>query len=231
MWEKLTIYKQLDKKNINAIFKKFGEALLSELDGYSLNQTNSVIKISRQTDELEQAIFIEKERRGYNLKISTCIKPIDFYKKHRYYMVNVVPLGDIMNNYRKTSYPLTQEWNYLAVHLAERINKEIRDYFRKYDSFNKIIDNRKDIEPKDFSFENKYELLIYAAIRTKNKSLLNLYIDKKLLIPAMKITQSEYLKPDSGEIDEVAFLSKIKELARDGDFMAIENEISIINRV
>jgi len=141
-------------------------------------------------------------------------------------MLNIVPLGDLMKNYRKTFYPLTQEWNDLAIYLATRIKTEIEKYFKNYNSFDKIIDNRKDIEPKDFGLDNKYELLIYAAIRTKNKSLLNLYLDKKLSRPAMQVTQSEYLKPDDKEIDEVSFLRRIKAFAETGDFASIEEEIA-----
>ncbi|WP_316787678.1 hypothetical protein [Pedobacter frigoris] len=231
MWEKLTIYRQLDKKDINKIFKNFGLTLLSLLEGYIINQTSSVIKISRQVGQLEQAIFIERNTGGYTLNVSTSIKPIDFYKQHKFTMVNIVPLGEIMNNHRRTSYPLTQEWNELAVFLAARINTEVESYFEKYNSFNKIIDKRKDMEPKNFSLDNKYELLIYAAIRTKNKSLLNFYLDKKLSRTVTRISQSEYLKPNNNEIDEVAFLTKLKTLAQDGDFISIEDEIVAIHQI
>lgn len=225
MWEELEIYNQLDKKDINPTFKNFGKTILSYLSGYSIEHTNSLIKISRQINSLEQSIFIEKQSGSNTLKILTCIKPIDFYKRHKFTMVNIVPLGDIMNNHRRTSYPLTKEWNELAVYLSTRIKTEIENHFLKYNSFDKIISNRKDIEPKDYGIDNKYELLIYAAIKTKNKSLLNLYLDKKLSNPLTRISQSEYLKPVIGETDETAFLFAIKEFAQIGDFESIEKEI------
>jgi len=80
MWEDLKVYKQLDKKDINQTFKKFGNTLLALIDGYSIDQTSSIIKLSRQLNQLEQAIFIEKDKGSYNLKISTSIKTIDFYR-------------------------------------------------------------------------------------------------------------------------------------------------------
>src|SRR5215218_728492 len=147
MWEELKVYKQLDKKDINPTFKKFGNTLVSFIDGYSINQTASVIKLSRQINHLEQAVFIEKDKGSYNLKVRTSIKPVDFYRRHKFTMLNIVPLGDIMNNYRRTFYPLTQEWNELAIYLAARIKKEVEDYFQKYNSYDKIIDRRKEIEP------------------------------------------------------------------------------------
>ncbi|MEO7485695.1 MAG: hypothetical protein ABIU77_01285 [Ferruginibacter sp.] len=230
MWEELKAYKQLDKKDINPSFKKFGKALLSLIDGYSVDQANSVIKVSRQVNQLEQAIFIEKERSFYNLTVKTAIKPVDFYRSHKFTMINIVALGDIMNNHRRTTYPLTQEWNELAIYLATIIKTEIENYFEKYNSYDKIIDNRKNIEPKNFGLDNKYELLIYAAIKTKNTSLLNLYLSKKSSRPVMQISQSEYLKPGKNEIDEIPFLNRIKALAQIGDFESIENEIATINK-
>ncbi len=143
-------------------------------------------------------------------------------------MLNIVPLGDIMNNYRRTFYPLTQEWTELAVFISKRIKLEIEQYFQTYSSYEEIINNRKKIEPKDFGLGNKYELLIYAAIKTKNKSLLNLYLDKKINLPVIGISMSEYLKPDSREIDEDAFLKRIKAFAVNGDFKSIENEIEAL---
>jgi hypothetical protein len=164
MWEELKVYKQLDKKDINATFKKFGNTLALLIDGYTIDQTISVIKLCRQVNQIEQAIFIEKDKGTYDLKVRTSIKPIDFYKRHKITMLNIVPLGDIMNNHRRTTYPLTQEWNDLAIYLASRIKTEVEHYFQKYDSYDKIIDSRKELEPKEFGFDNKYELLIYAAI-------------------------------------------------------------------
>lgn len=228
MWEDLKVYKQLDKKEINLTFKKFGNAILAELDNYEINQTSSLIKLSRQVNELEQSIIIQKGAGSYQLKVHICIKPIDFYKRHKFTMVNMVPLGDIMNNYRRTSYPLTQEWNDLAVFLAVKIKSEIEQHFQKYNSYEKIIDRRKEIEPKDFAIDNKYELLIYAAIRTRNKSLLLEYLDKKISRPGMLVSQSEYLKPDDQEINEVDFLQRIKTLAQNGDFITIEKEIELV---
>jgi hypothetical protein len=228
MWEELKVYKQLDKADINPTFKKFGSTLVSLIDGYSIDQTTSLIKLSRQVNQLEQAVFIEKDKGSYNLKVRTSTKPVDFYRRHKFTMLNIVPLGDIMHNHRGTSYPLTQEWNDLAVYLATRIKTEVEHYFQKYNSYDKIIDRRKEVEPKDFGLDNKYELLIYAAIKTKKKDLLNQYLDKKISRPVMGITQSEYLKPDSKEIDEKIFLDRIKSFALTGDFVNIENEIAAI---
>ncbi|MBK7292047.1 MAG: hypothetical protein KBF82_13315 [Chitinophagaceae bacterium] len=228
MWEDLKVYKQLDKADINPTFKKFGNTLISLLDGYSIDQTASLIKLFRQVNQLEQAVFIEKDKGSYNLKVKTSIKPVDFYRGHKFTMLNIVPLGDIMNNHRRTSYPLTQEWNDLALYLATRIKTEIEHYFQKYNSYDKIIDRRKEIEPKDFGLDNKYELLIYAAIKTKKKELLNQYLDKKMSRPVMGITQSEYLKPDNQEIDEKSFLDRLKSFALTGDFINIEKEIAAV---
>jgi hypothetical protein len=230
MWEELKVYKQLHKADINPTFKKFGSILVSLIDGYSIDGTTSLIKLSRQVNQLEQAVFIEKDKGSYNLKVRTSIKPVDFYRRHKFTMLNIVPLGDIMNNHRRTSYPLTQEWNDLAVYLATRIETEVELYFQRYNSYDKIIDRRKEVEPKDFGLDNKYELLIYAAIKTKKKDLLNQYLDKKISRPVMGITQSEYLKPDSKEIDEKIFLDRIKSFALTGDFVNIENEIAAIGR-
>lgn len=229
MWEELKVYKQLEKAYINPTFKKFGNSLVSLIDSYSIEQTASIIKLFRHVNQLEQAIFIEKDKGSYNLKVKTSIKPIDFYRRHKFTMLNIVPLGVIMNNHRRPSYPLTQEWNDLAIYLATRIKTEIEHYFQKYNSYNKIIDRRKDIEPKDFGLDNKYELLIYAAIRARDKDLLNQYLDKKMSRPVMGITLSEYLKPETKEIDELFFLPRIKSMALTGDFANIENEIAAVS--
>lgn len=228
MWEELKVYKQLDKAEINPTFKKFGATLLSLINGFKLDQTASIIKLSREVNQLEQAIFIEKDKGTYNLKVRTSIKPVDFYRKHKYTMLNIVPLGNILKNHRRTSFPLTQEWNDLAIYLAKRIKIEIEKYFETYNSYDKIIAKRKEVEPKDFGLDNKFELLIYAAIRTRNKELLNQYLDKKMNRPVMGITQSEYLKPENNEIDEKSFLQRIKNLTLTGDFASIENEITIV---
>lgn len=230
MWENLTVYRQLDKIDINPTFKKFGTTLLSLTEGFQLNQTTSIIKLSREFNQLEQAVFIEKDKGSYNLKVKTSIKPVDFYRKHKFTMLNIVPLGDILNNHRRTSFPLTKEWNALAVYLATRIGKEIESYFHMYSSYEKIIDRRKEIEPKDFGLDNKYELLIYAAIRTKEKELLNQYLDKKMDRSVMAISHSEYLKPNSEEIDEKSFLERLKALALKEDFTNIEKEIALAIR-
>lgn len=97
MWEELKVYRQLDKAEINPTFKKFGTTLLSLTNGFKLDQTASIIKLSREVNQLEQAIFIEKDKGAYNLKVRTSIKPVDFYRKHKYTMLNIVPLGDILN--------------------------------------------------------------------------------------------------------------------------------------
>ncbi|MGN7784465.1 hypothetical protein ACTJIJ_08060 [Niabella sp. 22666] len=226
MWEELKVYKQLDKADINPTFKKFGSILVSLIDGYSIHQTASLIKLSRQVNQLEQAVFVEKDKGSYNLKVRTSIKPVDFYRRHKFTMLNIVSLGDIMYNYRRTFYPLTKEWTDLAAYLATRIKTEIEEYFQKFNSYDKIIERRKEIEPKGPELNNKYELLIYASIKTKKKDLLNQYLDKKISRPVMGITQSEYLKPDSKEIDEKIFLDRIKSFALKGDFFNIENEIA-----
>lgn len=228
MWEELKVYHQLDKKEINASFKKFGLRILSELDAYKIDQTSSMIKLYRIVNQLEQAVFIEKSTGSYNLKVLTSIKPTDFYLHHKFTMLNIVSLGDIMSNHRRTSYPLTQEWQYLATFIADRIKNEIENYFSKYNSFDKIISNRNDIEPKNSGLDNKYELLIYAAIRTKDKTLLDFYIDKKLSKPVMQISKSEYLKPENRQINEIDLLTKIKKLAHDNEFDRIEALISNI---
>jgi hypothetical protein len=228
MWEELKVYKQLDKADINQTFKKFGNTLVSLIDDYSIDQTTSLIKLSRQVNQLEQAVFIEKDKGSCNLKVRTSIKPVDFYRQHKFTMLNIVPLGDIMNNHRRTSYPLTKECNDLAIYLATRIKTEVEQYFQKYNSYDKIIDRRKDIEPRDFGLDNKYELLIYAAIKTKKKDLLNQYLDKKISRPVMGITQSEYLKPGNQEIDEKTFLERLKSFALTGDFANIEYEIAAL---
>jgi len=226
MWEELKFYKRLDKAEINSTFKKFGNNLVSLIDDYTINQTASLIKLSRQVNQLEQAVFIEKDKGSNNLNVRTSIKPIDFYRRHKFTMLNIVPLGEIMNNHRRTSYPLTQEWNELAIFLASRIKTDIENYFQKYNTYDKIIEKRKEIEPKDYGLYNKYELLIYAAIRTKKKDLLIEYLDKKMNRPVMGITQSEFLKPDSNEIDEKTFLQRLKSFALTGNFTNIEKEIA-----
>ncbi|OQP56804.1 hypothetical protein A3860_09470 [Niastella vici] len=230
MWEELKVYKQLDKKDINPTFKKFGKALLSHLDGYIIDQTSSMIKISRQVNQLEQAVFIGKSRGSYELQVRTSIKPLDFYRRHIFTMLNIVPLGDIMNNYRRTFYPLTQEWNDLAFFLATRIKAEVEEYFQSYNSYEKIIERRMEIEAQEFDLNNNYELLIYAAIKTRNQSLLLSYLDKKISKPVMPISHIEYLKPESGEINEAAFLQVIKKHAHTGDFASIEKEIEIVGK-
>lgn len=231
MWEELKVYKQLEKADINPAFKKFGSTLVSHIDGYSIDQTVSLIKLCRHVNQLEQAVFIEKDRGSYNIKVSTSIKPVDFYRKHKFTMLNIVPLGDIMNNHRRTSYPLTQEWNELAIYLATRINTYVENYFQLYNSYDNIIDRRKVVESNDFTLNNKYELLIYAAIRTKKKDLLIQYLDKKISQPSMRITQSEYLKTGNQDLDEKCFLDRLKSFALAGDFTNIEKEIAAIGGI
>ncbi len=86
--------------------------------------------------------------------------------------------------------------------------------------------NRKKIEPKSVGIDNKYDLLIYASIWTENRKRLLEYIDKKLERPVRQITQAEYLKPIKGEANEMEFYSKIKELAKRGDFSKIQKLIT-----
>ncbi len=107
---------------------------------------------------------------------------------------------------------MTQEWLELADYLVRRVENEMESYFKEFDTFDKIIKQRTKIEPRDFGLNNKYELLIYAAIKTGNSKLLSQYIDKKLERPTMNISKAEYLKPEKDEISEVEFLTKIKEL-------------------
>ncbi|WP_138480580.1 hypothetical protein [Dyadobacter bucti] len=228
MWEEIKVYRQLDKREINPIFRQLGKSLVARIDGYSIEHTNSIIKLFRQKNHLEQSIFIEKTSGSYDLNVTICIKPTDFYRKHKFSMVNIVPLGEILNNYRRTSYPLTQEWDELSVFLSKIIKAEVEDYFQRYDSYSKIIKRRKEIEPKSLDLDNKYELLIYAAIRTRNLSLLLFYLDVKLRSPAMRITRSEFQKPDGRDIDQVAFLETIRGYAQAGDFENIEKEILLI---
>ncbi|WP_345258533.1 hypothetical protein [Flaviaesturariibacter amylovorans] len=140
-------------------------------------------------------------------------------------MLNIVTLGDIMNNFRRSSYPLTQEWEMLAEFLAIKIKDEVEKYFAQYDSFEKIIENASVLERRTGLLENVYELLIYAAIKTRQASLLQEYLSKKLSRPVMRISHSEYLKPIK-EIDEVAFLQRIQSLLSNSDFQGIDNEVS-----
>ena len=230
MWQDLKVYQQLDKKDINSTFKKFGIEILSKLDNYLIEPTSSMIKLFRNVNKLEQSVFIEKVTGTYDLKVWVCIKPIDFYLRHKFTMINIVPLGDIMNNHRRTSYPLTKEWQELAIFISHRIKEEIENHFNKYNSFAKIIDNRKSIEGTNIGLDNTYELLIYAAIKTKNKELIDFYINKKLVRPVMRISKSEYLKPTNQQVDEVDFLTKIKKLARENDFDNIEIQIHNLAR-
>lgn len=145
--------------------------MVSLINDYSIDQAASLIKLSRQVHQLEQTVSIEKDKGSYYLKVRTSIKPVDFYRRHRFTMLNIVSLGDIMNNHRRTSYPLTQEWNDLAIYLEIRIKTDVENYFQTYNSYDKIIERRKEIESKSFGLDNKYELLIYAAIKTKKRPL------------------------------------------------------------
>lgn len=230
MWEQLTVYRPLDKKEINSAFKKFSHELTNQLGDFAVERTNSVIKLYRHRNNLEQSIFIEKHISPDKLQIRVCIKPTDFYKIHKFTMVNIVPLGDILGHYRKSFYPLTEEWSELASYLSGQIRHEVEKYYAKFDSYEKIIKLRKEIEPRDFGLENKYELLIFAAIKTKNSELLTLYIDKKLKWPPMQITKAEYLKADRDEIDEIEFLNKVKDLGRENKFAEIEEMLKSVQK-
>jgi len=230
MWEQLTVYRPLDKKEINTAFKKFGQELTNQLTDFTVDQTNSVIKIYRLRNNLEQCVFIEKHISPDKLQVRVCIKPTDFYKTHKFTMVNIVPLGDIVGQYRKSFYPLTEEWFDLATYLSERIKNDVEKYFTKFDSYDKIIKLRREIEPKDGGLDNKYELLIFAAIKTRNSELLIVYIDKKLERPTMQITKAEYLKADKDEINEIEFLSKVKELGQQNKFDDIEEMLKSVQK-
>lgn len=221
-WEQLKVYHSLDKKNINPTFKKFGNIFKTKLNGYSVEQTGSMLKISKICNELEQAIFIEKSL-GNSLEVIICLKPVDFYKPHKFTMIFPVALGDILNNHRRNYFPLTKEWEILADYLMERINNEIEDHFEKYNSYRKIIQNRAEIEPEEKRIlSNRYELLIYAAIKTQNKDLLERYLDYKIKNSAMRISKSEFLKPHPKEINEEEFLNSISNLVKENDFKKIE---------
>jgi hypothetical protein len=231
MWEDHKVYKPLNKKDYNPVFKQFGATLISYLNGYSMTRTNSMIKLSKQVNQLELAVFIEKRTGGYWLEVKTAIKPVDFYRQHKFTMLNIVELGTIMKNSRRTSYPMTQEWKDLVVYIAARINIDIELYFELYNSYEKIVERRTNIEPGNNNFPtNRYELLIYAAIRTRNKELLNQYLVRKLNFPMFTISSTEYLKPDKHEVDELALLRRIQLFAQIGDFDNIEREISKVFR-
>ncbi len=230
MWEQLTVYRPLAKKEINSAFKKFSQELTNQLSDFAVERTNSVIKLYRLRNNLEQSVFIEKHISPDNLQVRVCIKPADFYKTHKFTMVNIVPLGDIMGQYRKSFYPLTEEWFDLAIYLSERIKHDVEKYFSKFDSYDKIIKLRKEIEPKDFGLDNKYELLIFAAIKTRNPELLTVYIDNKLKRPIMQITKAEYLKADKDEIDEVGFLNKVKGFGKENKFDEIEEMLKSVQK-
>jgi len=222
MWEKLTVYRPLDKKLVNQAFKDFGRELAKLLPDYTIEQTSSVIKVYRFRNRLEQSIFIEKSKGGVDLQVRVCIKPEIFFKKHKFTMINIVPLGEILGMYRRSFYPLTEEWIDLAIYLSKRIQNEVERYFAKFDTYEKIIRQRKDIEPKNIDFENKYELLIYAAFKTFNIDSLMKYLDKKRESTAMQITHTEFLKSEENEIDQEVFFSKIKVLALEKKFKEIE---------
>lgn len=100
MWEDLKVYRRLDKKDINPTFKKLGLELKKRLTDYTVEQTNSIIKISRQLNEIEQGIFIEKHIGPADLQVRVSLKPVDFYKRHKFTMLNIVPLGDIIDLFR-----------------------------------------------------------------------------------------------------------------------------------
>ncbi|MBZ0246084.1 MAG: hypothetical protein K8H85_09075 [Cyclobacteriaceae bacterium] len=228
MWENLEVYRPLDKKGINSAFNKFAQELTNQLSEFAVDQTNSVIKIYRLRNNLEQCVFIEKHISPDKLQVRVCIKPTDFYRKHKFAMVNIVPLGDIMGQHRKSFYPLTEEWFDLAIYLSERIKLDVERYFAKFDSYEKIIKLRKEIEPKDFGLDNKYELLIYAAIKTRNSHLLAVYIDKKLERTTIQIANSEYLEEEKDEIDEVDFLGKVKRFGQENKFDDIEEMLKSV---
>jgi hypothetical protein len=230
MWEQLTVYRPLGKKEINSTFKKFSEELTKQLSDFAIERTNSVIKLYRLRNGLEQGIFIEKHISPDKLQIRICIKPTDFYKAHKFTMVNIVPLGDVLGHSRKSFYPLTEEWSELATYLSKTIRLDVEKYFFKFDSYDKIIKRRKEIEPKDNGLDNKYELLIFAAIKTRNSDLLSSYIDKKLKRSTMQITKAEYLTPVKEEIDEVIFLTKVKDLGLESKFDEIDEMLKSVQK-
>lgn len=44
----------------------------------------------------------------------------------------------------------------------------------------------------------------------------------------MRISQSEYFKSNSREIDELVFLKRLKLFAKNGDFQSIQQEINAL---
>jgi hypothetical protein len=226
MWEQLIVYKQLEKTEINPTFKKLGEEMVMQLQGYKLEQTSTIIKLYRVVNHFEQAVFIEKSRGGYDLEVSSAIKPVDFYLKHKFNRLNIVPLGTIMGNYKKSFYPLTKEWMELAQYLASRIQNEIEIYFERLNTYEKIIYKRLELEEfTDKNWNNGYYLLAYAALRTRNPHLLKYYFNKQFDLP-MNITLSEYLKGYKLNFDLGQFSLRLKALADKGDFDTIENELA-----
>jgi len=228
MWEKLKVYHQLDTKDIPSTFIALGSIIAEGLSdaGFVLTSTSSTIKLFKEDNGLEFSVFLLREKGGYYFDVKTSIKPVHFHHKHRFTMTNIKPLGEILDNYRRNSFPLTKEYELLAAFLINAISTKVQAYFNEYNSWRKIMKNRKKIEPKSVGLDNKYDLLIYASIWTENRKRLLEYIDKKLERPVRQITQAEYLKPIKGEANEMDFYSKIKELAKRGDFSKIQKLIT-----
>lgn len=223
MWEELEIYHQLDKKEIPKAFKFFGQLILENLkdSDYKIVSTTSTIKLFKEKNNLEFSVFLLRTKGDNYIQVNTCIKPIDYIHKHKFTMLNIVSLGQILNNFRRNSFPLTKEYQLLSIYLAKIIDTKVESYFNQFNNWQKIIENKSEIEPKHFG-DNKYGLLIYAAIWTKDKKLLINYIDKYLESPVRIITQSEYLKPDQQEINENDFYKQIRALANEDKFLEIQ---------
>lgn len=228
MWEELKAYHQLDKKDIPKTFKTFGKIVADGLSsyGFSATGTTSTVKIFKEINNLEFSIFLLRQKGGYNFDVKTSIKPVHFIHSHKFTMTNIKPLGEILDNHRCNSFPLTKEYDMLAEYLIKNIKTKVQNYFDQYDTWQKIMKNRKRIEPKDFGLDNKYDLLIYASIWMKERRKLIKYIDKKLEQPARSITQSEYLKASIEEVNEIEFYAEIKELAKKSDFIKIQGIIT-----
>lgn len=200
--------------------------LLSLVDGYTITQTSTMIKLSRQVNQLEQGIFIEKDA-GIYMKVLVCIKPGDFHEKHKFTMVNIVPLGVIMGNRRRDSFPLTQEWQDLAVYLSQRVKLEINNYFQQFDTYEKIMAQRAAIAPLPGHTDGKNDLLVYAAIKTRQTVLLNYYLDALLSDPmGRRISYAEYVTLKKNPHNIMDFWHLIQPFAQAGDFDSIERTIA-----
>lgn len=225
MWEKLTVYHALDKKEIGKCFKLLGNRILENLysEGFSIISTTSTIKIFKVENEIEFSVFLLRQKGGANIDVKTCIKPFHFLHKHKFTMTNIVSLGAIVDNHRQDSFPLTQEYEMLADHILLTIKNSVVPYFEKYNSWKKIIKNRRKIDSLESSLNNSLDLLIYAAIWTKERRKLLKYLNRKLERSGRIITQAEFFQSSEGETDEIEFYKKIKDLAERKNISEIQS--------